>query len=77
MRLLHNTILGDFWKIHYCFHLVRLWIFIKTGVMQRSHYIVNLPMMILTVWSADGPGAETLGNALADWQGGWTIFYWA
>jgi choline-glycine betaine transporter len=34
-------------------------------------------MMILTVWSADGTGAETLGNALANWQGGWTIFYWA
>jgi choline-glycine betaine transporter len=40
-------------------------------------HIVNLPMMILTVWSADGTGAETLGNALANWQGGWTIFYWA
>ena len=40
-------------------------------------YIVNLPMMILTVWSADGAGAEMFGNALAYWQGGWTIFYWA
>ena len=39
-------------------------------------YIVNLPMMILTVWSADGAGAEMFGNALAYWQGGWTIFYW-
>ena len=40
-------------------------------------YMINLPMMILTVWSADGTGAENTANALAGWQGGWTIFYWA
>ena len=40
-------------------------------------YLVNLPMMILTVWSADGTGAETQANALAGLQGEWTIFYWA
>ena len=34
-------------------------------------------MMILTVWSADGTGAKNTANALAGWQGGWTIFYWA
>jgi choline/glycine/proline betaine transport protein len=37
-------------------------------------YIVNLPSMMFTVWSPDG--TET-GDALAGWQGGWTIFYWA
>ena len=40
-------------------------------------YVINLPMMILTVWSADGTGAANTANALAGWQGGWTIFYWA
>ena len=32
-------------------------------------YLVNLTMMILTVWSVDGTGAETKANALAGWQG--------
>ena len=40
-------------------------------------YVIKLPMMILTVWSMDGTGAENTANALAGWQGGWTIFYWA
>ncbi|MCR9125525.1 MAG: BCCT family transporter [Rhodobacteraceae bacterium] len=37
-------------------------------------YLVSIPGNIFTVWSADG--TET-GDALAGWQGGWTIFYWA
>lgn len=37
-------------------------------------YLVSIPGNFLTVWSADG--TET-GDALASWQGGWTIFYWA
>ena len=37
-------------------------------------YIVSIPGNILTVWTDDG--TET-GAALAGWQGGWTIFYWA
>jgi choline/carnitine/betaine transport len=37
-------------------------------------YLVALPSMMLTVWRPDG--TET-GDALAAWQGGWTIFYWA
>ncbi|MFT6224036.1 MAG: choline/carnitine/betaine transport [Paracoccaceae bacterium] len=37
-------------------------------------YVVSIPGNILTVWSKDG--TET-GDALAGWQGGWTIFYWA
>ena len=40
-------------------------------------YLLNLSMIILTVWSADGTVVETKANALAGWQGGWTIFYWA
>ena len=37
-------------------------------------YIVSIPGNILTVWAKDG--TET-GDALAVWQGAWTIFYWA
>ena len=37
-------------------------------------YLASIPGNILTVWSKDG--TET-GDALAGWQGGWTIFYWA
>ncbi len=37
-------------------------------------YLISIPGNILTVWSTDG--TET-GDALAGWQGGWTIFYWA
>jgi len=37
-------------------------------------YLVQLPSMLVTVWTADG--TET-GDALASWQGGWSVFYWA
>lgn len=37
-------------------------------------YVTALPAMMFTVWRPDG--TET-GDALAGWQGGWTIFYWA
>jgi len=37
-------------------------------------YLLSIPNNVLTVWAKDG--TET-GDALAGWQGGWTIFYWA
>lgn len=37
-------------------------------------YLVSIPGNLFTVWTADG--TET-GDALAAWQGGWSIFYWA
>lgn len=37
-------------------------------------YVVSLPGNLFTVWSKDG---TPVGDALAGWQGGWTIFYWA
>ena len=37
-------------------------------------YIVGLPDLLFTIWTADG--TET-GDALAGWQGGWSVFYWA
>jgi choline-glycine betaine transporter len=39
-------------------------------------YLVDLPMMSLTVFSPDGV-ADSISTQLAGWQGGWTIFYWA
>lgn len=37
-------------------------------------YATSLPGNIFTVWTADG---TEVGDALSDWQGGWTIFYYA
>lgn len=37
-------------------------------------YLLAFPSMIVTVWEDDG---TEVGAALAGWQGGWTIFYWA
>ena len=37
-------------------------------------YVLALIPMSLQVWTDDG---TTTGDALASWQGGWTIFYWA
>ena len=37
-------------------------------------YLASLPGNLFTVWSA---GESEVGDALAAWQGGWTIFYWA
>ncbi len=37
-------------------------------------YLISIPGNIFTVWAADG---TEQGDALAGWQGGWTIFYWA
>ena len=46
----------------------------KTFLTGLWDYLVVLVPMSLTVWTDDG--TET-GKALANWQGGWTIFYWA
>ena len=37
-------------------------------------YLLALVPMSVIVWANDG---TTTGDALASWQGGWTIFYWA
>lgn len=37
-------------------------------------YVLSIPGNIFTVWGKDG---TEVGDALAGWQGGWTIFYWA
>lgn len=37
-------------------------------------YIVEFPALLFTVWSPNG--TET-GDALASWQTGWSVFYWA
>ncbi len=47
---------------------------LSTLVVGIWDYLISIPGNILTVWAKDG--TET-GDALAGWQGGWTIFYWA
>lgn len=37
-------------------------------------YVLSIPGNIFTVWTTDD---TEVGDALAGWQGGWTIFYWA
>jgi choline/carnitine/betaine transport len=37
-------------------------------------YLVSIPGNLLSVWTKDGTDP---GDALASWQGGWTVFYWA
>ncbi|CAN0078354.1 unnamed protein product, partial [Chrysoparadoxa australica] len=37
-------------------------------------YLTELPSLLFTVWHADG---TKTGDALASWQGGWSVFYWA
>ena len=37
-------------------------------------YLLSIPGNIFTVWPKNG---TPVGDALAGWQGGWTIFYWA
>jgi choline/glycine/proline betaine transport protein len=37
-------------------------------------YVAAIPGQLFNVWSKDG---TPVGDALAAWQGGWTIFYWA
>lgn len=44
---------------------------LTTGIYD---YIVNLPGLAVTLWYADGTSA---GDALAQWQLDWSVFYWA
>ena len=37
-------------------------------------YVISVPSNMFTVWTQEGTKA---GDALASWQGAWTIFYWA
>jgi choline-glycine betaine transporter len=37
-------------------------------------HVVSLPVTMLSLWSADG---TTTGDALAQWQLDWSVFYWA
>lgn len=47
---------------------------LKALFVGMGDYLMGLPAMMLTVWRPDGTEA---GDALAAWQGSWTIFYWA
>lgn len=47
---------------------------LKLLVTGTYDYIVNLPTLALTLWTADGTAT---GDALAQWQIDWSVFYWA
>jgi len=47
---------------------------LQTLVVGLWDYVVSMPGNMFTVWAKDG---TPVGDALAGWQGGWTIFYWA
>jgi len=46
----------------------------KTYFLALWDYLLALPSMSFTVWSGE---AGSVGEKLANWQGDWTIFYWA
>ncbi len=39
-------------------------------------YVTGLPLMAITIWRPDGVEGS-VATQLANWQGSWTIFYWA
>jgi choline/carnitine/betaine transport len=47
---------------------------LKALFVGLGDYLTALPAMMFTVWQPDG---TEMGDALAGWQGSWTIFYWA
>ena len=47
---------------------------LKSLVVGVWDYLLALIPMSVVVWTGDG---TQTGDALAGWQGGWTIFYWA
>ena len=50
------------------------WFGLTAMIVGTFDYIVALPKMIVTVWK---PDATEVGDKLAAWQSGWTVFYWA
>ena len=46
----------------------------KSIIIGIYDYLLAVIPMSLTVWAEDG---TEVGDKLAAWQGGWTIFYWA
>ena len=47
---------------------------VKTYFVGIWDYLMALPSMSVTVWTPDG---SSTAQSLAEWQSGWTIFYWA
>ncbi len=47
---------------------------LSTFFVGIADYVVSIPDNIFRVWTKDG---SEIGDALASWQGAWTIFYWA
>ncbi|TQV79743.1 BCCT family transporter [Denitrobaculum tricleocarpae] len=39
-------------------------------------YLIAMPDMMFRVWQSDG-AADSVATKLANWQGAWSVFYWA
>jgi choline/carnitine/betaine transport len=52
------------------------WFGLSALVIGTIDYVLALPSMLFTVWKGDGV-EESVATKLANWQGGWTVFYWA
>ena len=50
------------------------WFGMEALIFGTIDYLIALPAMMFTVWKPDG---TEVGDALAGWQGGWSVFYWA
>ena len=48
----------------------------QTFLLGLWDYVINFPEMMLSKWTADDNPASEISQ-LAQWQGDWTIFYWA
>ncbi|WP_368188529.1 BCCT family transporter [Aestuariibius sp. HNIBRBA575] len=51
------------------------WFGIQALFIGMWEYILNLPSMMFTVYSGDG--TEGVADNLENWQGAWSVFYWA
>ena len=68
-----NMVLSVFLLLFFLFFGSALFA-LKWGAIGMLEYIKELPIMSFTVWPDDG---TELGKSLFDWQGAWTIYYWA
>ena len=50
------------------------WFGIQALFLGMWEYVISLPAMIFTVYRGDG---GEVSQALENWQGAWTVFYWA
>lgn len=52
------------------------WFGLQALVVGVWDYLIALPEMSFRVWQGDG-NAESVATKLENWQGAWSVFYWA